>query len=134
MFGRKRQDRTIHPDPVLRCSFCEKPQDQVRKLIAGPSVLICDECVGVCNDIIADDERVAAQARADAVVSSRIEITTHAPPVPDIPVTADAVRCSLCRMPTLLEDGILVPNRGWLCPGCIAAVEASVAERREPQT
>lgn len=36
----------------LRCSFCGKPQDQVKKLIAGPDVYICDECVGLCTDII----------------------------------------------------------------------------------
>ena len=43
---------------VLRCSFCNKDQNDVRKLIAGPTVFICDECVEVCNDIIADDRRV----------------------------------------------------------------------------
>ena len=42
---------------VLRCSFCNKDQNDVRKLIAGPTVFICDECVEVCNDIIADDSR-----------------------------------------------------------------------------
>jgi ATP-dependent Clp protease ATP-binding subunit ClpX len=42
---------------VLRCSFCNKDQNDVRKLIAGPTVFICDECVDVCNDIIADDRR-----------------------------------------------------------------------------
>jgi len=42
---------------ILRCSFCNKDQNDVRKLIAGPTVFICDECVDVCNDIIADDRR-----------------------------------------------------------------------------
>src|SRR5258705_4022210 len=42
---------------ILRCSFCNKDQTDVRKLIAGPTVFICDECVEVCNDIIADDNR-----------------------------------------------------------------------------
>ena len=42
---------------VLRCSFCNKDQNDVRKLIAGPTVFICDECVEVCNDIIADDNK-----------------------------------------------------------------------------
>ena len=42
---------------TLRCSFCNKDQNDVRKLIAGPTVFICDECVDVCNDIIADDNR-----------------------------------------------------------------------------
>ena len=43
---------------TLYCSFCGKSQHEVRKLIAGPTVFICDECVDVCNDIIADDRRV----------------------------------------------------------------------------
>ena len=40
-------------DKLLYCSFCGKSQHEVRKLIAGPSVFICDECVELCNDIIA---------------------------------------------------------------------------------
>ena len=42
---------------ILRCSFCNKDQNDVRKLIAGPTVFICDECVELCNDIIADDNK-----------------------------------------------------------------------------
>lgn len=43
----------------LRCSFCGKSQKEVKKLIAGPTVYICDECIGLCNDIIAEEvERV----------------------------------------------------------------------------
>ena len=38
----------------LRCSFCGKPQSQVRRLVAGPGVYICDECVEMCMDIVAD--------------------------------------------------------------------------------
>ena len=40
---------------LLYCSFCGKSQHEVRKLIAGPSVFICDECVELCNDIIAEE-------------------------------------------------------------------------------
>src|SRR5512132_2369516 len=46
---------------ILRCSFCNKDQNDVRKLIAGPTVFICDECVEVCNDIIADDNKFEAR-------------------------------------------------------------------------
>jgi ATP-dependent Clp protease ATP-binding subunit ClpX len=42
-------------DKLLYCSFCGKSQHEVRKLIAGPSVFICDECVGLCNDIIREE-------------------------------------------------------------------------------
>src|SRR5262245_32169426 len=41
---------------TLYCSFCGKSQHEVRALIAGPTVFICDECVGLCNDIIEDKE------------------------------------------------------------------------------
>ena len=46
---------------ILRCSFCNKDQNDVRKLIAGPTVFICDECVEVCNDIISDDNRLESR-------------------------------------------------------------------------
>ena len=39
----------------LRCSFCNKTQDQVRKLIAGPGVYICDECIEICSEIIEEE-------------------------------------------------------------------------------
>ena len=42
-------------DPNLKCSFCGKTQDQVKKLIAGPDVCICDECIELCNEIL-DEE------------------------------------------------------------------------------
>ena len=47
--------RQAKSDANLRCSFCGKSRDQVRKLIAGPTVYICDECVGLCNEIISED-------------------------------------------------------------------------------
>jgi ATP-dependent Clp protease ATP-binding subunit ClpX len=52
---------------VLRCSFCNKDQNDVRKLIAGPTVFICDECVDVCKDIIADDRRVEGRTYKSAL-------------------------------------------------------------------
>ncbi len=49
-------------DDVLHCSFCNKSQNDVKKLIAGPTVFICDECVDVCNEIISDDMTVEASS------------------------------------------------------------------------
>ena len=43
------------PNEDLLCSFCGKSQDEVKKLIAGPSVYICDECIQLCNEIIAEE-------------------------------------------------------------------------------
>ena len=43
-------------EKLLYCSFCGKSQHEVKKLIAGPSVFICDECIDLCNDIIRDEQ------------------------------------------------------------------------------
>ena len=49
-------DKTKSKDEkLLYCSFCGKSQHEVKKLIAGPSVFICDECVDLCNDIIREE-------------------------------------------------------------------------------
>ena len=46
------QKHTTSDGKILYCSFCGKSQHEVKKLIAGPSVFVCDECVELCNDII----------------------------------------------------------------------------------
>ena len=51
------------PEEILRCSFCGKSQNEVKKLIAGPSVYICNECIDICNEIINDDEQQEATLR-----------------------------------------------------------------------
>ncbi len=48
-------DKKTPGEKLLYCSFCGKSQHEVRKLIAGPSVFICDECIELCNDIIRDE-------------------------------------------------------------------------------
>jgi ATP-dependent Clp protease ATP-binding subunit ClpX len=66
-------------EKVLYCSFCGKSQHEVKKLIAGPSVFICDECIELCNDIIRDEVLGAgAVDKADARLSK-----------PDLPVPAE---------------------------------------------
>ncbi|HEY0170286.1 MAG TPA: ATP-dependent Clp protease ATP-binding subunit ClpX [Pyrinomonadaceae bacterium] len=49
-------------DDTLRCSFCGKSQNEVKKLIAGPTVYICNECIDICNEIITDDQQAEAVA------------------------------------------------------------------------
>ncbi len=65
--------KTGEPE-ILRCSFCNKDQNDVRKLIAGPTVFICDECVEVCNDIIADDSRFESRGGARSALPVPQEI------------------------------------------------------------
>jgi ATP-dependent Clp protease ATP-binding subunit ClpX len=67
---RKRDDGTN-----LNCSFCGKSQKEVRKLIAGPTVYICDECIGLCNDIIAEEaEKEDAHQKGNAPIPKPMEI------------------------------------------------------------
>src|SRR4051794_29471815 len=47
---------TARATTVVHCSFCGKPDAEVRKVIAGPGVFICDECVGACNTILETDD------------------------------------------------------------------------------
>ncbi len=70
-----KQEKT---DRHLRCSFCGKSRDEVRKLIAGPTVYICDECVNLCNDIIAEDwdeakEEISSKLRKPAEIKHHLD-------------------------------------------------------------
>jgi ATP-dependent Clp protease ATP-binding subunit ClpX len=58
----------------LFCSFCGKSQDEVKKLIAGPSVYICDECIELCNDIIAEEYEKEDAARRRTTTLKPVEI------------------------------------------------------------
>ena len=61
----------------LRCSFCNKTQDQVRKLIAGPSVYICDECVEICSEIIEEEFDEEAINSSDINLLKPLEIKNY---------------------------------------------------------
>ncbi|MEY2926864.1 MAG: hypothetical protein RL367_1341 [Pseudomonadota bacterium] len=59
---------------TLYCSFCGKSQHEVRKLIAGPTVFICDECVDLCNDIIREETKSALVSKKDGGVPTPLDI------------------------------------------------------------
>jgi len=61
-------------DKLLYCSFCGKSQHEVRKLIAGPSVYVCDECVELCNDIIKDELQDTTSSFGDHALPKPKEI------------------------------------------------------------
>ena len=67
-----------HDDSKLKCSFCGKSQDQVKKLIAGPEVFICDECVELCNEIL-DEEFFENKEKSDVVATQQ---NTDEKPIP----------------------------------------------------
>ena len=68
------------PEKLLYCSFCGKSQHEVKKLIAGPSVFICDECIDLCNDIIRDEAAgeggEAGEGKAKSALPTPREICT----------------------------------------------------------
>jgi len=67
--------RNYVDDPMnLSCSFCGKSQKEVRKLIAGPTVYICDECIDLCNDIIAEENARATQLVSRSTVPKPADI------------------------------------------------------------
>jgi ATP-dependent Clp protease ATP-binding subunit ClpX len=61
-------------EKLLYCSFCGKSQNEVRKLIAGPSVFICDECIDLCNDIIRDEAQTEGATGAGDGLPTPTEI------------------------------------------------------------
>src|SRR5512143_1024516 len=70
---RKRDDMSA-TGGNLSCSFCGKSQKEVKKLIAGPTVYICDECIGLCNDIIAEEIEKEEQSYGFTAVPKPAEI------------------------------------------------------------
>jgi ferredoxin len=114
--------RDTQRDQPLACSSCNKRQDEVRKLVAGPTVFICDECIEVCNRILVDDARMLAERPPELGLIEQ--------PSQNWPTKAVGVPCFLCRMTVPVEEALVVENRGVLCAGCADAVEAALAARR----
>jgi hypothetical protein len=98
------EDRTDN----IACSFCGKNQDQVRKLIAGPKVFICDECVDLCEDILAEETLV------DEAPTRSQEPLAPAPPYLAPPqIVSHYTNSDIRGCTTTHLDGV-----DWLCDGC----------------
>ena len=103
---------------VLACSFCGKTHESVKKLIAGPTVFICDECIQVCVEILANEPRAPVEGEDDG--------PRHAGAA-ELPELAPlSMSCALCHITASPEDLLFVHDRGGLCPGCVAAIEAAL--------
>ena len=68
------QDGNSNEGKLLHCNFCGKSQHEVRKLIAGPSVYVCDECVELCNDIIREELQESDQEAESRSLPTPMEI------------------------------------------------------------
>jgi ATP-dependent Clp protease ATP-binding subunit ClpX len=66
--------RSAEGAELLKCNFCGKSQKQVRKLIAGPGVYICDECIGLCNEIIEEELNQAVEEAGEGALPTPREI------------------------------------------------------------
>ncbi len=105
--------KSAMPTEGVKCSFCGKQQDEVRRIIAGPNVYICDECVDLCSEII-EQECAAEEGRGEAPPPSRSLATSTA--------------CIVCRLPKPIEEVVSLPERGMICVACADAVRAAVDE------
>ena len=68
---------------ILHCSFCGKSQDEVKKLVAGRGVYICDECIDLCNDIIRD---IARKQKYDLIVQEAVYVG------PNVDITDEVIK------------------------------------------
>jgi len=118
------KDKLIPPLPpetteTLQCSFCGKTQDQVRTLVAGPKVYICDECIDLCDEIVA--KKGAREVRQQ-----------ERPPVAEQGASvAGTPLCLVCRLPRGLAEVVFVPTLGPVCTVCSAVIRAATEEEEE---
>jgi hypothetical protein len=94
---------------MLVCSFCGKDQDHVRKLIAGPTVFICDECIDLCNDIIEEEtEAFSRDASPDSAETTAVGPNLVTPRVVTRYVDEEVKASSAVAADTVY----------WVCKGC----------------
>ncbi len=123
MFGKKKRNDTPATPPILRCSFCDKTQMDVLKLVAGPNVNICNECIDICVDILSEARKDQPQRDRDRPAEDEQSWAR-----------SSAWACALCRMPVAVAEAIVVENRGLICPGCRGEIEAAIARETLPSS
>ena len=110
----------------LYCSFCGKSRDEVKKLIAGPAVYICDECVNLCNDIISEEWELEEDEKKELVDG------THSPrPQRSLRTHTAGPSCALCGMNSPVTEVLFIPDRGPLCFICLDVIRATSGDARD---
>ena len=89
------------------CSFCGKARKEVGKLIAGPSVHICNECVGLCAGIVEKQDDDKSQAAGQ---TANTEAAEHL--------------CGICMEPRETDELIFLPHAAYMCAGCLEDIQA----------
>jgi Pyruvate/2-oxoacid:ferredoxin oxidoreductase delta subunit len=87
---------------TVTCSFCGKNQQEVRKVIAGPSVHICNECVNLCDEILVKEN---VKEAASAVQSTEERL------------------CGICMEPRETDELIFLPHAAYMCAGCLEDIQ-----------
>jgi len=100
-------------DKLLYCSFCGKSQHEVHKLIAGPSVFICNDCVELCDEIIVEEDQQEG-------LSKKPE---KAP-----------MRCSFCNKTDREVEHVLTGSSVFICSECVAISNRIISEREKSDT
>src|SRR5579875_143985 len=100
------------PGTMLKCSFCGKHQKQVKRLIAGPGVYICNECIEVTGRVIAAGEAAATPLSA----------------VKPLGEDAAAAKCSFCGKRRHQVTGLAAAAGGTICTECLALCHEIIAE------
>ena len=110
---RKPSSKRREYQPLKRCSFCNKSQRDVEKLIAGPKVYICCQCVDICRDILNENRIIDAGKTPEELERDRRLVESGV-----------AMLCALCSQLKELAELVQVPERGWVCKKCIEAVRS----------
>jgi hypothetical protein len=100
---------------LLTCSFCGKNQNEVGKLIAGPSVHICNECVHTCDEILTKENVDESEAKLKAAAG-----------------VAEERLCGICMEVRETDELIFLPHAAYMCAGCLEEIQL-VRDKREAQ-
>ena len=127
--------RSAESVDLLKCSFCGKSQKQVKKLIAGPGVYICDECIELCNEIV-DEELGDSSAGVPLELPKPQEIFDFlnqydigqegAKPATRVSAWSSASRTSSCSAPPVRVRPI------WPAPWPVSSTSPSPSSMRPP--
>ena len=93
----------------LACSFCGKDQNEVAKLVAGPTIYICNECVDLCNDIIAEEVEHESDAAKNSAAGKK--------------QTNRERLCGVCMEPRDTDELIFLPHAAYMCAGCLEEIQ-----------
>lgn len=89
------------------CSFCGKGPEEARKLIAGPSVFICDACVGLCDEILEQEDGAGSDCEAAPA------------PSPD----SEERLCGICMEPRETDELVFLPHAAYMCATCLEEIQ-----------